>query len=340
MAPTRSRTARRLAVVAAAAALTLTACSDGGDAGSGGASGGEGGGDLDASFLTIATGGTSGVYYQVGATFGEILKDELESDTTVQSTGASAENINLLTDGNAEIAFTMGDANAQAIEGTGPFEGEPREGLMAMAALYPNTAQIVATKASGIESVEDLKGKRVSVGDVGSGVELNAQLILDAHDMSYEDMQVDYLPYGEAAEQMANGLTDAAFVTSGVPNPSLTELETNTEFIILPITGDAKERLLTEHDFFVEDEIPGGTYLQDDAVETVGVTNHVMLSSQLSDDAAYDITKAFFENLEQIHSAHAAAKVISLEKATTGLTAPLHPGAQRYFEENGVELPE
>lgn len=326
-------TARVVAVVAALS-LSLTACSDGSG------SSGEGGGDLDTSFLTIATGGTSGVYYQVGATFGKILEEELGSDTTVQSTGASAENINLLNDGNAEIAFTMGDANVQAMEGTGPFEGDKREGLLAMAALYPNTAQIVATKASGITSVEDLKGKRVSVGDVGSGVELNAQLLLKAHDMSYDDLKVDYLPYSEAVEQMANGQTDAAFVTSGVPNPSLTELATNTEFIILPIEGEAKEKLLTENDFFVEDEIPGGTYMQDEAVETVGVTNHILLHPDLSEQAAYDITKAFFDNLDQIHASHAAAKKITLEKATTGLTVPLHPGAKRYYEENGVEVPQ
>ena len=323
----------RSAAALAAIALALTGCSGGsGESGEGG--------DLDASFLTIATGGTSGVFYQVGATFGKTLEEDLGSDTTVQSTGASAENINLLNDGNAEIAFTMGDANAQALEGTGPFEGDKREGLYAMAALYPNTAQIVATKASGIESVKDLAGKRVAVGDIGSGVELNAQLLLDAHDMSYDDFTPDYLPYGEAAEQMAHGMIDAAFVTSGVPNPALTELATSTEFIILPIEEDAKERLLTEQDFFVEDEIPGGTYMQDEAVPTVGVTNHIMLSEDLSEQAAYDITKTFFDNIDAIHASHAAAKEISLEDATTGLTAPLHPGARRYYEENGIDIPE
>lgn len=342
---TRPRRPRFLLTsAAAAAALVLTAC--GGDDGSNGA-GGDGGangggevGDLDTQFLTIATGGTSGVYYQVGATFSEILGNTLESDSSVQSTGASAENINLLTDGGAELAITMGDANVQALEGTGAFEDDPRENLMAIAALYPNTVQVVATESSGIESIEDLDGRNVAVGDVGSGVEINAQTILDAHGLSYDDLNEDFLPYGEATDQMANGHIDAAFVTSGVPNPSLTELGTNTDFIILPVDGEGRENLLNDYDYFIEDTIPGGTYMQDEDVSTVGVTNHLMASSELSEDAVYDITAAFFDNLDQIHTSHNAAQDITLEGATEGLTVPLHPGAARYLEENGVEIPE
>lgn len=325
----------KLLAIAAATALALTACGNNDDN-----NGDEAGGDQDTAFLTIATGGSSGVYYQVGATFSDLLSDELGSDSSVQATGASAENINLLTDGNAEIAFTMGDANVQALEGTGPFDGDPRDGLMAFAALYPNTVQIVATTASGIESVEDLAGANVAVGDVGSGVELNAQTILSAHDMSYDDLNADYLDYGEATDQMANGHIDAAFVTSGVPNPALTELATNTDFIVLPIEGEGRENLLSELDYFIEDVIPGDTYQQSEDVETVGVVNHLMVSSELSEDAVYDITRVFFENLDAIHNSHAAAEDITLEDATDGLTVPLHPGAERYFEENGVSVGE
>lgn len=322
----------------AAASLLLTAC--GGDGG-GDSDGSEGSGEVGSQgtdFLTVATGGSSGVYYQVGATFSKLLADELESDSSVQATGASAENINLLTDGGAELAFTMGDANVQATEGDGPFEGEARDDLMAIAALYPNTVQIVATVDSGIESVEDLEGKNVAVGDIGSGVELNAQTVLDAYDMTYDDMSADYLSYAEATDQMSNGHIDAAFVTSGVPNPSLTELGTNTDFIVLPIEGEGRENLLNDYDYFVEDEISADTYQQSEAVPTVGVTNHLMVSSELSEDAVYDITTVFFDNLDKIHNSHAAAKAITLEEATDGLTVPLHPGAKRYLEENGVDV--
>ncbi|WP_291796393.1 TAXI family TRAP transporter solute-binding subunit [Brevibacterium sp.] len=320
----------------AASLLVLSACGgSGGEAEAGGD--GEVGG-LDAEFLTIATGGSSGVYYQIGATLSDLLKDELGSDTSVQATGASAENINLITDGNAELAFTMGDATVQALEGTGPFEGEPREGLMAIGTLYPNTVQLIATEASGIESVEDLAGRNVAVGDVGSGVELNAQMVLGAYDMDYDDLSADYLDYAEATDQMANGHIEALFATSGLPNPSLTELATSTDFITVPIDGEGRDALLDEYDFFQEATIPAGTYKDEADVETVSVMNHLLVSSELSEDAVHEITAAIFDNLDRVHSSHSEAENITPETITEGLVVPLHPGAAKYFEEQGVDL--
>lgn len=326
-----------LGASAAAAALLLTACGD--DADGGGDAAAEGDvGSLDAEFITIGTGGSSGVYYQIGATMSDMLASELDSDTSVQATGASAENINLITDGDAEMIFAMGDAVVQASEGSGPFEDEPRDNLMAIAALYPNTVQVVATEASGIESVEDLAGSNVAVGDVGSGVEINARTVLEAHGLSYEDLNEDYLSYAEATDQMANGHIDAAFVTSGLPNPTLTELGTNTDFVVLPIEGEGAENLLGDYDYFAEDVIPADTYLNEEDITTVGVTNHLMISADLSEDAAYDITATIFDNLDRLQGSHSAAEQITLESVTEGLVVPLHPGAERYFEEQGVEL--
>ncbi|WP_261624823.1 TAXI family TRAP transporter solute-binding subunit [Nesterenkonia marinintestina] len=323
--------------LAAAAALALTAC--GGDDGDGDESAdAEDVGDQDTEFLTVATGGSSGVYYQIGATLADLLASELDSDASAQATGASAENINMLTDGDAELGFTMGDTNVQALEGTGPFEDDPREDLMAIAALYQNTVQLVATEESGIESVEDLEGSRVAVGDVGSGTEMNANVVLEGHGLSYDDMTADYLSFEEAVDQMANGHVDAAFVTSGLPNPGLTELATSTDFIIVPIEGEARDDLIEEREYLEESQVPGGTYQQEEDVETLGVTNHLLVSSELSEDAAYDITEVFFENLESIHNSHAAAEEIELENAAEGLTVPLHPGAERYLEENDVDV--
>ena len=338
--------ATRLTAAAAAAALLLSACGDddsdtngnGAEVDPGEAADDSEVGDLDAEFITIATGGSSGVYYQIGATMTDILADELDSDTSVQATGASAENINMISDGDAELAFTMGDATVQALTGTGPFEDEPREDLMAIATLYPNTVQLVARADSGIESVEDLEGANVAVGDVGSGVELNAQMVLDAYGLSYDDINEDYLSYAEATDQMANGHIDAAFVTSGLPNPTLVELGTSTDFVTVPIDGEGRDNLLEEHDFLAADVIPAGTYLDEEDVETVGVTNHLLVTSELSEDAVYDITAALFDNLDRIHSSHAAAEQITLETVTEGIVVPLHPGAARYFEENGVAL--
>ena len=321
---------------AAAMALLLTACGDdnGEDAG---AEGGEEVGDQDSQFLTVATGGSSGVYYQIGATLADILADELESDTSVQSTGASAENINLITDDNAELAFTMGDATVQAVEGTGPFEDDPREGLMAIMTMYPNTVQLIARDDAGIESVEDLAEANVAVGDVGSGVELNAQMVLGAYDMSYDDLNEDYLSYAEATDQMANGHIDALFATSGLPNPSLVELGTNTDFTTVPIDGEGRDNLLSEYEFFQEEVVPAGTYENDEDVETVAVVNHLLASSELSEEAVYDITSVVFDNLDRLHASHSEAENITPETVTEGLVVPLHPGAEDYFDENGIE---
>lgn len=332
-----SRRGKATTTLAAASAAILLLSSCGDDNGGEGSEGAEEVGDQDVEFLTVATGGSSGVYYQIGATMADVLAEELDSDTSVQATGASAENINLLTDGDAEIAFTMGDATVQALEGTGPFEDDPREGLMAIMTMYPNTVQLIARADAGIESVEDLAGANVAVGDVGSGVELNAQMVLGAYDMSYEDLNEDYLSYAEATDQMANGHIDALFATSGLPNPSLVELATNTDFVTVPIDGEGRDNLLSEYEFFQDAVIPEGTYEDDEDVDTVAVVNHLLVSSELSEEAVYDITEAIFDNIDRVHGSHAEAENISLETASEGLVVPLHPGAEQYFEENGVD---
>lgn len=340
---------RRTTLIAtvAAAALALSACgSDAGDtndAGDGATDATADGGSAevgteDASFITIAAGGTSGPYYQIGATMSQILADSLGSDTSVQATGASVENINLIVDGGAEVAFVMGDATRQAIEGTGPFEGESYADLMAITALYPNFVQIVTTAGSGISSVADLEGRRVGVGDVNSGVELNAQMILEAHDMSYDDIEEDFLSYSEAIDQMKNGQVDAAFVTSGLPNASVLDLATTDDVVIVPIEGDGMAKLLELYPFFNENVIPGGTYDEAEDVPTASIMNQLLVSAELSEDAVYDITKALFENIDQIHASHNAAQEITLDTISDGLVTDLHPGAERYYEEQGVAL--
>lgn len=333
----RSHRGFRATALAAAAGLVIVGCGSNGDDGAGANAGGEPQiGDQDASFLTVATGGSSGVYYQVGATMAQMLGRELDADTSTQATGASAENINLITDGNAEVAFSMGDAVVQAMEGTGPFEGNVRDNLTAIGALYPNHVQIVTTAGSGIESVEDLAGKRVAVGDVGSGTELNAQMILGAYDMSYEDIQEDYLSFAEAIDQMRNGQVDVAFVNSGLPNAAITDLATTTDVTLVPIDGEPRDRLFEEYEFFGESTVSADTYDMAGDVSTVAITNQLLVSPELSEDAVYDITRVLFDNLDELHNSHNAAREIELDSVQDGLVAPLHPGAERYFEEQGV----
>lgn len=309
-------------------ALALTACSDDG----GSADQAEGDGSVD--FVTIAAGGTSGPYYQIGASMSQVLADALGADSSVQASGASVENIELLTSGRAEVAFVMGDATRQAIEGTGPFEGkEALSELQAITALYPNYVQIITTAGSGIESVSDLEGRSVGVGDQNSGVELNAQMILEAHDMSYDDIDEDFLSYADAIDQMKNGQIDAAFVTSGLPNSSVMDLATTEDVIVVPVEGEGMDALQEQYPFFDAEVIPGGTYDQEEDVQTAAITNQLLVSPDLSEDQVYEITKAIFENIETIQNSHNAAKLITLDSVEEGLATDLHPGAVRYFDE-------
>lgn len=320
----------------ASAALVLSACG-GGSGGSGGGDGSaEGGGDLGTEFITIATGGSSGVYYQVGAGMSELLADQLGSDTSVQATGASVENITLLTEGGAEVAFAMADATTQALEGAGPFEEQGAvESLPAIANLYDQYLQLITVEGSGIESVEDLAGKRVSVGDINSGVELNARTVVDAYGMSYDDFTADYLSYAEAIDQMKNGQVQAAFVTSGLPNSAVTDLSTTEDVVVVPITGEGRENLLNDYDYFGEGEVAADVYDTAEAAETLTIPNLLLASPELSEDAVYDITKAIFDNIDQVHATHNAAQDITLENATDVTVTDIHPGAQRYYDEAG-----
>lgn len=300
-------------------------------------SGVEGGLELDDLFVTVATGGTSGVYYPIGGAIATVLETELGIDSSVQATGASVENINLIDSGRAELAITMADAVLQAYEGSGAFEGnEPIESIRGLTALYPNFVQVVTTEDSGIESFEDLRGKSVGVGAPNSGVELNARMVLEAYGMSYDDINEDYLSYSEAIDQIKNGMVDAAFVTSGVPNATVIDLDTTHTAKIIPIEGEAMEYLEENYPFFSAEMIPAGAYGNDEEIPTAAITNLLIISADISDDAAYEITKTLFEQLEQIQGSHNAAKEITLETVDVGMPIPLHPGAERYFKEVGA----
>lgn len=294
-------------------------------------------GGLEDLFVTVATGGTSGVYYPIGGAIANILETELGVDSSVQATGASVENINLLNTGRAELAITMADAVLQAYEGNGAFEGEePIESLRGLMAMYPNFVQVVTTEDSGIESIADLAGKSVGVGAANSGVELNARMVLEAYGLSYDDIEEDYLSYSEAIDQIKNGMIDAAFVTSGVPNATVIDLDTTHSAKILPIEGEALDYLIETYPFFTSEVIPADVYGNEEEIQTAAITNLLLIANDLSEDAAYEITKTLFENLEAIQGSHNAAQDISLETVDVGMPVPFHPGAERYLKEVGA----
>lgn len=318
-------------------AFVMTAC---GDDKASKDNDGDGGGDvsLDGEFITILTGGSSGVYYPLGGTLAKIYSD-LGAKANSQSTAASATNATTLEQDKAEVAFAMGDTIADAVEGIDSFEEQgAQENLRAMASLYTNYMQVVTTKDTGIVTVGDLRGKTIAVGAPGSGTEISARRILAAYDMTYDDITPDYLSFAEGVEGIKNGNVDAVVISSGLPNAGILELDTTEDIAIVEIEEDKIKALAEDYPAYFSTSVPSDTYeSMDSDVNTIGVNNVLMTHSEVSDDLVYAMTKAFFDNIDQMRDSHNAAQEIELETALDNLPAPLHPGAEKYYEEMGIE---
>lgn len=287
---------------------------------------------LDTNIVTIATGGSSGPYNIIGTTLANKYSDDFGVNSKPQATGASVENINLIKEGKVEMAFVMSDVLTEAAEGTGNFDGKV-ENVQQMAALYPNYVQIVTTKDSGIKTIEDLVGKRIAVGDQNSGVEVNARNLLEGHGITYDDVKVDYLGYAEAADGLKSGNIDAAFLTSGLPNSSVLELSTTLDITLVSVDPDKIAEIAKEQPYFIGMDIPADTYGNDEVIQTAAIMNALVVSSELSEDDVYQLTSKFFASLEDLGNSHQAANEISIESAQTGMVAPVHPGAQKFYDE-------
>jgi TRAP transporter TAXI family solute receptor len=288
-------------------------------------------------FVNVLTGGTSGVYYPLGVALSEIYAQGIDgARVQVQSTKASVENLNLLEQGKGEIAFSLGDSVKAAVEGDteAGFPGK-LEKLRGVAAIYPNYIQIVASKDSGIETLEDLKGKSLSVGAPASGTELNARAIFEAAGMSYEDLgRVEYLPFAESVELIKNRQLDATLQSAGLGVASIRDLAASVPINVVAVPPEVVVEIGAP---FLEATIPAGTYEgQTEDVATAAVGNFLITHSEVPDDTVYAMTKLLFENLDTLAAAHAAAKAIDPAKALDGMPLPLHPGAERYYREAGV----
>lgn len=313
-----------------AVTLVLVACgndnkesSDGGDKDTKG---------LDTRILTIATGGSSGPYNIIATTLADGYSKEFGVNSRTQTTGASVENLNLMAQEKVEMSFVMSDALLQALEGTDGFS-EKIDNVQILANLYPNYVQVITTGKTGVESIDDIKGKRVAVGDQGSGVEIATKAVLEAHGITYDDIEVDYLGYAEAADALKSGTIDVAFTTSGLPNASVMELQNSVDLKIVPIEAEAVETLKESVPIFESLPIPAGTYGNDEDIPTAAIRNALVVRSDLSEDDVYELTKYLFENLDKLENSHQAAKDINLEEAQNISVGELHPGAKRYYDE-------
>lgn len=289
-------------------------------------------------FVNVLTGGTSGVYYPLGVALTKIYGDNIDGvRATVQSTKASVENLNLLQQGRGEVAFALGDAVSLAWAGNAEVGfAKKLDKLRGISALYPNYIQIVASADSGIKTLEDLKGKRVSVGAPKSGTELNARAVFEAAGLSYDDLgKVEYLPFAESVELIKNRQLDATLQSAGLGVASIRDLATSINIVVVPIPPEVVEAI--GDPAYMSATIPAGTYDgQENDVPTAAITNILVSHSDVSDDLAYQMTKLLYEHLDALQATHSAAKAIKLENAVASMPVPLHPGAERYYREAGV----
>jgi TRAP transporter TAXI family solute receptor len=308
----------------------------------------------DIQFFRIATGGTAGTYFPIGGLIANAISNPPGSRaceeggscgapglvaTAVASNGSVA-NVNGIAGGSIESGFSQSDVAFWAHTGTGIFADKGAvEKVRAIANLYPESIHLVARADSGIKSVADLKGKKVSLDEPGSGTLVDARLILEAYGLSEADVEAEFLKPNQAADLMRDGNMDAFFFVGGFPAGAITELATSLPITLVPITGAEAEGLLGKYQFFAKHVVPGGTYNGIDAdTDTVSVGAQWITSADQKDDLIYEITKALWNKNTRalLDSGHAKGKSITLETALDGVGIPLHSGAERFYKEAGV----
>lgn len=312
-----------LACVAGAA--ILTGCG-------GGASGGASGGEKQ--FLNIATGGTSGTYYPLGGALAELLNNNIKGmNASAQATGAAVANINMLKDGSVDLAFVQNDIAYYAENGTEMFKDNKVDTIRGIAALYPETIQFVTTADTGITSVSQLKGKRVAVGASGSGAEANASQILAAYGITYDDIEPQYLSFGEAVDALKDGNVDAGVVVAGFPTAAIQDLSANKSAVVLDIDAATAAKLKEQYPYYNAITIPAGTYPgQETDVNTICVKCILIGTDKLSDDMGGEIAKILYSNLDRMTAAHAVGKYITKDTALEGMSIKMNAGAEKYLK--------
>jgi len=286
--------------------------------------------------VRMATGGSTGTYYAFGTAVGQILNEKTGISISVQSTGASKANIQLIDAGEVELAIVQNDVMDYAWRGVDLFNGEKTTSFASMAGLYAEVCQVVVSASSGIKNISELRGKEVSVGDSGSGVEFNARQILNAYGITFEQIGKHNLSFGASADALRDNKIDAFFCVAGAPTPAIIDLATNRDIVILEIDDAHAAQLIANYPFYTKFPIPGGSYKGQGRVQTVAVKATFIVSNKLSDDTVYKLTKSLFDSKVQIEAAHVKGGELSPSYAVEGISVPFHPGAQKYFKEIGA----
>ncbi|MCF7934803.1 MAG: TAXI family TRAP transporter solute-binding subunit [Synergistales bacterium] len=296
---------------------------------------------LATEYLSIATGGTGGTYYPVGGALADLVSSKVSDLQVTGETGnASAANLNLIGTEQIEMALVQNDIAYWAYHGKMMFKDKPYKNVRSIACLYPEHIQLVAMEDSGINGVQDLEGKRVSVGAPGSGVEGDVRSIYDVAGLTYEDMDTYFLDFNNTTQRLKDGQLDAGFVVGGYPVASIMDLATMHDIKLVNFSDEFLAKLHNKYPFFAKDTIPAGTYEGIDEAQTVSVMAMMVCRAGLSEEVVYEFTKAMWDNIEDIYDVHAKAKQLTLESAFQGISVPIHPGAAKYYEEQGMTLPE
>ena len=289
--------------------------------------------------MTMGTGGPSGTYYAYGGVLGQYMINKAGVNVNVVSTDGSKANIQGIDIGDYQLGTVQSDVMAYAWEGSRSFAEEGKiQSFRVIAGLYAEAVQLV-TMDPEIKSVADLKGRTVSIGAPNSGVYFNAIDVLNAAGLTEQDIKAQYQSFGDSADALKDGKIDAAFIVAGAPTPAITELCTSNNAYLVPIDGEVAEKLMADCPFYTVYEIPAETYKgQTEAVKTVTVKATLIVSADASEDDVYKLTAAIFDNIDAITAEHGKGAELSLENATSGMTAPFHAGAAKYFKEKGIDV--
>ena len=292
-------------------------------------------------FITIGTGGQTGVYFVVGQSICRLVnRDSAKTGLkcTAPSTGGSIANINAIKAGDMDMGVAQSDWQFHAYNGSSQFEGDKFDKERAVFSVHAEPFNVIARADSGIESFDDLKGKRVNVGNPGSGQRATMEVVLDAKGWTMDDFALaSELKPAEQAAALGDNKVDAIIYTVGHPNGSIQEAVSTVDAKLVPVEGEAIDKLVANNPFYAYSTIPGGMYKGTDAdVKTFGVKATFVTSADVDEEVVYEVVKAVFDNFDRFKKLHPAFENLKEEEMIKdGLSAPLHDGAAKYYKERG-----
>lgn len=301
-------------------------------------------GDGGTRYLSIATASSGGTYYPIGVGLGNLWTEKIDGlKATGQSSAGSVENIDLLRKDEADLAILQGLIGLQAMEGSANFKGNTYEDLRSIAMLWPNVEHFVMMNNQiETDTIEDIEANSFSVGPQASGTEQSTLAIMEGVGLTEKDISPEYLGYDDTISAMRDGRLDGGSLPAGVPVSAIMDMyASGVDARVLEVTDDQLDSINDVYDTWFRYVIPGGTYPGlDEDIHTIAMPNFVATTPDLEKETVYELTKAIYENLDEVHEIHNSASDVSLDTALDGLPAPLHVGAYKYFVEQGLEIPD